>query len=103
MAYYQSNPVRVHIARLQSTAKQMRVQAGEYRRTGKQLFSTVSSARGWEGSDAEAFRSQLKGFEDDVEKMAKLMESYSEFLDKAAQADRQAQDTAVQQARNLWR
>ena len=103
MAYYQSNPVRVHIARLQSAAKQMRVQAGEYRRTGKQLFSTVSSSRGWEGSDAEAFRSQRKGFEDDVEKMAKLMESYSEFLDKAAQAYRQAQDTAVQQARNLWR
>ena len=25
-------------------------------------------------------RSQLKGFEDDVEKMAKLMESYSEFF-----------------------
>ena len=44
-----------------------------------------------------------RGFEDDVEKMAKLMESYSEFLDKAAQAYRQAQDTAVQQARNLWR
>ena len=102
MAYYQSNPVRVHIARLQSTAKQMRVQAGEYRRTGKQLFSTVSSARGWEVG-CGAFRSQLKGFEDDVEKMAKLMESYSEFLDKAAQAYRQAQDTAVQQARNLWR
>ena len=95
--------IPIHLARMQTAAKQMRVQAGEYRRTGRQLMAAVSSSGGWEGADAQAFRSRLGGFEDDLEKMAKLMESYAGFLDQAAQAYRQAQESAVAQARNLWR
>ena len=103
MANYQSNPIRVQITRLQSIAKQIRVEAGEYRRTGRQLFSAVSSSDGWQGQDALAFRNQLQGFEEDIDNMAKLMESYSAFLDEAAKAYRQLQDSAVQQAKSLWR
>ena len=81
MASYQSNPIRVQIVRLQSMARSIRVDAGEYRRRGKSLFNTVASSTGWEGQDAQVFRSQMEGFEDDVEKMAQLMESYAAFLD----------------------
>ena len=103
VAQYQSNPIRVHITRMQTTARAIRVDAGEYRRRGKSLFSTVSSSRGWEGQDAETFRNQLQGFQEDVEKMASLMESYADFLEQASQAYRSLQDAAVQQARDLWR
>ncbi len=102
MAQYQSNPIRAHITRMQTTARAIRVDAGEYRRTGRSLFSTVSSSCGWEGQDAEAFRNQLQGFQEDVEKMASLMEAYAAFLEQAAAAYRSLQEAAVQQARNLW-
>lgn len=69
-------------------ARSIRVDAGEYRRRGKSLFNTVASSTGWEGQDAQVFRSQMEGFEDNVEDMAELMESYAAFLDQAAKAYR---------------
>ena len=103
MASYQSNPIRVQIVRLQSMARSIRVDAGEYRRRGKSLFNTVASSTGWEGQDAQVFRSQMEGFEDNVEDMAELMESYAAFLDQAAKAYRSLQEAVVQQAKDLWR
>ena len=99
MAVYR---IRANLRKMESAAKKIRTEAGTYRRKGKELIQAVSSSQGWEGADAGAFRRQLAGFSDDLENMAKMMESYAAFLTEAANVYRTLQDTAVQQAKNLW-
>ena len=94
--------ITVDPARLESAASKMDSQAADYERIYKQLFSEVDGmAAAWQGTDNVAFTSQIKGFEDDFQKMAALMREYSDFLKKSAAAYRNTQEEIINQARRL--
>ncbi len=90
------------LQKINSTASRIRTKAGEYRSTANQLIRTVENSPGWQGADAETFHTQIAGFQEDMEKMAKLMESYANMVEKAGKYYRQIQDKAVSQAKRLW-
>lgn len=94
--------IMVDPAKLESAAGKMDTQAAEYERVYKQLFSEVDGmAAAWQGSDNIAFTTQIKGFEDDFQKMVSLMKEYSEFLKKSAIAYRNTQQEVISQAKKL--
>jgi len=94
--------ITVDPAKLEAAASKMDSQAADYERIYKQLFSEVDGmAAAWQGTDNVAFTSQIKGFEDDFQKMVALMKEYSDFLKKSATAYRNTQDEIVNQARRL--
>ena len=90
------------LQKINSAASRIRTKAGEYRSTADQLIRAVENSPGWQGADAEAFHSQVAGFREDMENMAKLMESYANMVEKAGKYYRQIQDKAVAQAKRLW-
>ena len=55
----------------------------------------------WQGVDNQAFTTQIEGFRQDFEMMAKLMDEYSTFLRTAAKTYQQTQDEIVNQAQRL--
>lgn len=94
--------ITVDPAKLESAAGKMDTHAAEYQRIYKQLFSEVEGmAVAWQGVDNVAFTTQIKGYEDDFQKMVTLMKEYSEFLKKSAAAYRKTQEEVVSQAKRL--
>lgn len=92
----------VNPAQLNSTAAQVDSAAAEYRKLYNKLFSDVSAMKAaWQGVDNQAFTTQIEGFRQDFEEMAKLMDQYSAFLKQAAKTYQQAQDDTVSAARRL--
>lgn len=94
--------IKVDPAQLEATAAQVTSAAGEYRKLYNQLYSDVGNMRSaWQGEDNVAFTTQIEGFKDDFETMAKLMDEYSRFLSDAAKTYRQTQDEVTSAARRL--
>ena len=97
-----SRTIIVDPAKLESAAGKMDAQAADYESIYKQLYSEVDGmAAAWQGKDNIAFTNQIKGFEDDFQKMVALMREYSEFLKKSAVAYRTTQDEIVAGAKRL--
>ncbi len=94
--------ITVDPAKLEAAASKIDTHYADYERTYKQLFSEVEGmAAAWQGKDNEAYTTQIKGFEDDFQKMVALMKEYAEFLRKSAAAYRSAQEEVASQARRL--
>ena len=93
--------IYANMNRMKTTAREIRVKAGEYRRTGNQLINTVISSDKWKGRDAEVYKNQLSGFREDLENMPKLMQCFATLHDQASEQYRQIQDVLVQQAKSL--
>lgn len=92
----------VNLSRLNSSVSQLKRLAGEYRKLYRQLLQTVKTAPGWESQDGVVFRNQLAGFEDDFERMAKLMEAYAAMAETAGKYYRDGQKTVVTMAKRLY-
>ncbi len=94
--------IKVDPAQLNATASQVETAAGEYRKLYSKLFTDVGGMRAaWQGVDNQAFTTQIEGFRQDFELMAKLMDEYSTFLRTAAKTYQQTQDDIVNQAQRL--
>jgi len=73
--------IKVDPAILKSTAGKIDAQAAEYRKQFAQLYTEVNNMKSaWQGADNQAFTTQIEGFKPEFEKMAKLMDEYSQFL-----------------------
>lgn len=74
----------------------------DYKSIYATLFSNVSKlSSAWKGADNVAFTTQIEGFKDDFDKMAKLMEDYSSFLKTSSSTYQSAQDEIVAAAKKL--
>lgn len=97
-----SRTIIVDPAKLESAAGKMDAYVADYESIYKQLYSEVDGmAAAWQGKDNIAFTNQIKGFEDDFQKMVALMKEYSEFLKKSAVAYRTTQDEITAAAKRL--
>lgn len=97
-----SRRIKVDPAQLEATAGQVESAAGEYRKLYSKLYNDVGSMRAaWQGKDNVAFTTQIEGFRQDFEMMAKLMDEYSQFLRSAAKTYQQAQDEITNAAQRL--
>ncbi|MGJ7922731.1 WXG100 family type VII secretion target [Neobacillus sp. LXY-4] len=94
--------IMVEPAKLENAANKIDQQAADYESTYRKLFAEVDAmAAAWQGADNTAFTNQIKTFEDDFQKMKKLMDDYSEFLKLSAKAYREAQNEVKAQASRL--
>jgi len=85
--------IKVDPAILKSTAGKIDAQAAEYRKQFAQLYTEVNNMKSaWQGADNQAFTTQIEGFKPEFEKMAKLMDEYSQFLKNASSAYQKTQD-----------
>ena len=94
--------IKVDPVLLRGTATQVGTAAAEYKQLYAKLYSEVDGlAAAWQGEDNLAFTTQIRGFTEDFDKMAQLMDEYSKFLNDAATADEKTQDEIANQARSL--
>lgn len=76
--------------------------AGQYRQAAKQLFDAASTmGAAWEGEDNKSFVTQINGLSDDLENMAKKMDSASQALKQQATNYQQKQDANTSGVRTL--
>lgn len=89
-------------AKLEAAAQQMDAQAADYEKLYQQLFNEVDGmGAAWQGADNIAFVNQIKGFNDDFQKMVALMRQYSEFLRTSSKTYRETQNEIINQAKRL--
>ena len=94
--------IKVDPAVLTSTATKVDAQSAEYRKEYAQLYTEVDAMQAaWQGADNVAFTNQIKTFKPDFEKMAKLMDDYSQFLKQAADTYQKTQDEIKNAASKL--
>jgi WXG100 family type VII secretion target len=94
--------IQVNPAELSRASAQIQAQAAEYRKLYNMLYGDVGAMKAaWQGKDNLAFTTQIEGFREDFEQMAKLMDQYAQFLKSAAQTYQQAQDDVTAAARRL--
>ena len=87
---------------LENTAGAIEDLAGEYQTQYKTIYNEADAmAASWTGEDNVAYINQIKGFQDDLQKMYNLMMSYADFLRKSAAAYRQTQDEITADAKRL--
>jgi WXG100 family type VII secretion target len=85
--------IKVDPAVLKSTAGKIDAQAAQYRQQFGQLYTEVNNMKSaWQGADNQAFTTQIESFKPEFEKMAKLMDEYSQFLKSASDAYQKTQD-----------
>ncbi|WP_216830390.1 WXG100 family type VII secretion target [Alkalihalobacterium elongatum] len=94
--------IRVEPAVLETTAARIEQQAADYERIYRQLYAEVDGmGAAWQGTDNQAFVTQIKGFTDDFQKMATLMKQYAEYLRLSAKTYRETQNEVINHARRL--
>ena len=87
---------------LKSTASYITEQAAGYKKLYEKLYAEVETMSGsWQGADNQAFTGQIQGFREDFDAMFKLMNQYSEFLTKSADAYSATQQELINQAKKL--
>lgn len=88
--------------RLETAAGAIITTATDYKNQYTALYSeTDALASTWQGEDNAAFKNQIDGFKDDLEKMYNLMNQYAEFLKSSAKAYRTTQADVVNKAKAL--
>lgn len=77
--------------------------ADDYENLYRKFLSEVENltTTDWKGTDADAFREQVKGFSDDFSKMKQLMNDYATFIRQTADSYEETQNNLKQQASTL--
>jgi len=97
-----SGSIKVDPAMLKSSAAKIDAQSAQYRKQFAQLYNEVNNMKNaWQGVDNQAFTAQIEGFKPEFEKMAKLMDDYSQFLKSASTAYQKTQDDIAAAAGKL--
>lgn len=97
-----SKKIVVDPQKLKDAATAIDTVISDYKSIYTALFSNVSKlSTTWKGTDNLTFTTQIEGFKDDFEKMAKLMEDYSSFLKTSSSTYQAAQDEIVAAAKKL--
>lgn len=96
------NKIIVEPAKLEAAATKIDEYAADYKKNYTQLFTEVNAmSANWSGADNIAYTTQIKGFEEDFNKMYTLMTQYAEFLKNAATNYKTTQEAVEAGARKL--
>lgn len=78
-------------------------EAGRYYNEYRSLLADVQelTTTDYKGDDANAFREKVEGFEQDFDKMKKLMNEYANFLREAAKNYQNTQQNAINTIKGL--
>lgn len=94
--------IKVNPAQLNTAAAQIDALVAEYRKLYGKLYGDVGTMQAaWQGVDNQAFTTQIEGFRQDFDEMARLMDQYAQFLKQASKTYQEAQDNTVAGARRL--
>ena len=94
--------ILVEPVQLENVASIVENRNNEYQRLYHSLFQEVDNISGvWQGEDNIAFTNQIKGFNDDFNRIAIVLSQYTEFLRNSARSYRECQNQLVSQARTL--
>lgn len=94
--------IKVTPADLETAATNIENAAKDYESLYNSLYGkTDALASTWQGEDNKAFVNRIADFKPDLQKMKQLMDSYADFLRKAAKSYRDTQDAVTSQARGL--
>ena len=95
--------LEVETSQLTSAGNAIDGYASQYEADYRALISAVESVRStsWNGTDAETFVNKVKAFEDDFQKMVRLLKGAASDLKKSAQDYERTQQNAVSRASKL--
>jgi WXG100 family type VII secretion target len=94
--------ITVTPSELESVAGKISQWTTDYRNFVKELYGEIDAmSKAWQGADNLAYTNQVKGFEEDFQAMANLMNQYEDFLRKSAKAYRDTQNEIKTQAGSL--
>lgn len=94
----------VTVQDLEKAASTVSTKAQEYQDNYNQLYKVIDELKGlklWTGTDSDVFIEQLNQFKDDFDYMYSLMNQYSTFIKKAAQAYSGVQSTITNETKDL--
>ena len=92
----------VDTSRLITVAGQVDTYADTYKRTYEALYKKVDDLKSQSiGKDNDKFTTQIYGFQDDFQRMEKLMRDYAEYLRKSAAALKETEDKLTTEAGRL--
>lgn len=87
---------------LTSTAEKIDGLAADYQKVYTSLYGEIDKMKAaWDGEDNAAYTAQVKGFQDDLQKMYKLMIDYSQFLKMSAKSYEATQNDIKTQSGRL--
>lgn len=96
------NKIVVNPAKLEAAATKIEELVADYKKNYNQLFTEVDAmAANWQGTDNVAYTTQIKGFQDDFENMAKMMAEYATFLKNSATSYKTTQSNVETGAKKL--
>lgn len=96
-----ASKIVVDPAKLEAVATKVETEAADYRKNYAQLYTEIESLASWQGADNLAFVSQIKGFEDDFNNMAKTLDEYVNFLRTSATTYKTTQANVESGAKTL--
>ncbi len=94
----------VDTQKMRSLASKLATLADEYKNIYEsKLYGSCNDSikKAWIGSDADAVINQLEGFHNDFNKLTAVVNQYSEYIKKAAQAYDDAQEALRNKAATL--
>lgn len=97
-----SRVIRVDTSRLASTSQRVASEAAEYRQLYERLYQEVAAmSKAWQGKDNLALTTQINGFRDDFDAMAKYLDEFAAYVSNAARTYEEAQGEVLARARQL--
>ncbi|MBQ6568647.1 MAG: DUF2974 domain-containing protein [Clostridia bacterium] len=97
-------PRRITVSpeQLNAAASEIETLAMDYQKNYMRLYSEVVNMQAaWNGADNAAYTARVRGYEDDFQKMYRLMLEYSAFLRMSAKNYKKTQDDIIIAARSL--
>lgn len=85
---------------LQAASERVKEKAAQYKASYDRIYAAVDSlSTHWSGEGNQAFVAQIRGFENDLDNMRKLLEKYSEFLFISGNNYQNAENIIIENAR----
>lgn len=96
------NKIAVDMEKLDAAATKIEEYAGNYKSDYTQLFTEIDAmANNWKGTDNVAYTTQIKGFQDDFDKMYTLLTNLSQFIKDSSTAYKTTQTDIESGAKTL--
>ena len=96
-----ASKIVVDPAKLEAAVTKIETEAADYRKNYTQLYTEIESLTSWQGTDNLAFVNQIKGFEEDFNNMAKVLDDYATFLRNSATTYKTTQANVESSAKTL--
>ncbi|PJI09599.1 MULTISPECIES: WXG100 family type VII secretion target [Clostridium] len=94
--------ILVDPSKLKSASGNMDTEIAQYEKNYNQLYSEVEAMKSaWQGSDNQAYVTQIEGFREAFKAMVSVMKEYSDFLKSSSTYYSQAQEETMNAARRL--